>query len=194
MSRFITAVATTALVAGIMALGGVPASASCHIVNFSETNYIVPESAGSVTIQIRRQIFGNGCPGTMNYSTEDDTANDPSDYKKTSGTFAYATTEASKSFTVPIVNDSEQEGDETFKVTFNGSSPGPVTGSATVTIKDDDAGAPQGPATAVDAQADDEAAGEEEDEGTSVGLIAAIAGGAIVLVLIVVLLSRRKPA
>lgn len=194
MRRLIGSVVATALVAGIIILGATSASASCHIVNFSETNYTVQEDAGTVTIEIERQIFGNGCPGTMNYSTEDDSAEDPSDYKKTSGTLVYASTEASKSFTVPIVNDSDQEGDETLKVTFTGTSPGPVTGSATVTIKDDDGGTAASPSPEVTTQEEDEAVGEEEDEGTPVGLIAAIAGGAVILILIVVLLMRRKPA
>lgn len=195
MRRLIGSAAVTALVTGMVISGAAPVSASCHIVNFSEPSYTAEENAGTVTIKIERQIFGNGCPGTINYTTEDDSAKDPADYKKTSGTFAYASTESSKSFTVPIVNDSDQEGEETFKVTFNGSSPGAVTGSAIVTIQDDEdvlsAGAASPSPEVIDAQTTAE---EDEDDGTPIGLIVAIAAGAVVLILAVVLLLRRRPA
>lgn len=196
MKRLVS-LSVAATLVGITVLWSVsPAAASCHIVTFSEAEYQVSEDAGTVTITIERQIFGAGCPGTINYSTADDSATDPSDYEKTSGTLSYAATEASKSFTVPIENDSDDEGEESFKVSFDGTSPQAVSGSALVTIQDDDGAGEESPTgDEVTTQEDAEAiAGEEEGEGTSVGFIVAIAAGALVLIVALVLLLRRKPA
>lgn len=205
MKRFAGLIVTVALATVTLLLGAVPAVAACHIVGFTESNYLVKEDAGRVTITIERQVFGAGCPATINYTTGDDSAKDPSDYRKTSGTLIYGSTEASKSFTVSIVDDKDSEQSEAFKVSFTGNSPGPVSGSATVTIEDEDVTAAESPPPAsttesptpeVTTQSTEQPVAEEEDEGgPSAGLIvgiiavvlAAAGGGALAF-------FRRKAA
>ena len=109
------------------------------LVQFSATNYNVNEGDGTVTVTVTKT--GNtAVPAAVNYATSDGTATAPSDYTTTSGTLTFAPTETSKTFTVPIIQDTVYEGNETFTVTL--STPvGATLGApnpATVTIIDDD--------------------------------------------------------
>ncbi len=108
---------------------------------FSNANYNVNENAGTVTITVQRG--GNtAIAGSVNYATSDGTASAASDYSTTTGTLNFAASETSKTFTVPIVDDTVGERNETVNLTLTS----PVAGdlgtqnTATITIADNDPG------------------------------------------------------
>lgn len=106
---------------------------------FDPASLAADESAGSATFTVTRV----GAPGTtssVDYATSDGTAT-AGDYQSAHGTLTFGPDDVTKSFTVPIVNDSVDEPDETVNLAL--SSPGapaalgsPAT--ATLTIADDD--------------------------------------------------------
>jgi uncharacterized delta-60 repeat protein len=107
---------------------------------FGSSAYSVAENAGSLTVTVART---GGSVGTtaVSYSTSGNTATAGSDFTTTSGTLTFADGETSKTFSVPIINDTINENDEVFFINlFN------VTGSASLgspssvqaTIVDDD--------------------------------------------------------
>ncbi|MGI8436352.1 MAG: Calx-beta domain-containing protein [Chthoniobacterales bacterium] len=109
------------------------------LVQFSAANYDVNEGAGTVTVTVTKT--GNTTlPATVSYATSDGTATAPADYTTTAGTLTFAPGDTSKTFTIPIVQDTIYEGNEMFNVTL--SAPvGATLGApnpATVTILDDD--------------------------------------------------------
>jgi len=78
---------------------------------------------------------------TVNYATGDGSATAGSDYTATSGTLAFGDGEAAKSFSVPILEDSVYEGNETVNLTLSGPGGGASLGaqsSAVITITDND--------------------------------------------------------
>jgi len=134
-------------------------------INFSETNctassvflsaqnYTVNESANSLTVDVTRN-GSTGAAATVNFATSDNAgltnctvangiASERCDYGSAAGILQFGPGEATKSFTIPIVNDGLVEGNETFSIAL--SSPLGMTLAspqlATVTITDDD-GAP----------------------------------------------------
>jgi len=126
--------------------GGVDAGAYEHtapppksFLQFDDANFSVRESGSTVTITVTRSGDLSEAV-SVSYATTNGTARAGTDYAATGGVLSFAAGEASKSFTVPIINDGALEDDETFKVSL--SSPkvaglGEVV-SATVTIGDDD--------------------------------------------------------
>lgn len=108
------------------------------IVQFSTVSYTVGESAGSAVITV--SLFGTtNQTVTVDYATSDGTATAPSDYTATSGTLTFAPGVTSQTFSIPIVNDSVVESDETVNLTL--SNPSNATlgiSTATLTIEDDD--------------------------------------------------------
>ena len=115
-------------------------SPSLSSVQFNATNYVVNESAGSVTVSVNRT--GNTSNAvTINYATSNGTATQPGDYTATSGTLQFAAGETVKSFVVPIVNDALVEHTETLNVILSSPGAGAMEGSpftSTITILDDD--------------------------------------------------------
>ena len=113
---------------------------SLPLVQFSAANYNVGEAAGTVTITVTK-TGSTAVPCTVNYATSDGSATAGSDYTTTSGMLTFLPGDTSKTFTVPITQDSVYEGNETFNVTLSApvgaslGSPNP----ATVTIVEDDA-------------------------------------------------------
>ena len=81
---------------------------------------------------------------TVDYATGDGTATAGSDYTATSGTLLCTPGQTSKTFSVPILNDTADEADETVTLTL--SSPGNATlgtpNPATVTLVENDVDAP----------------------------------------------------
>jgi uncharacterized repeat protein (TIGR01451 family)/uncharacterized delta-60 repeat protein len=112
-------------------------------IGFSSPVYAVGEGAGSVTLSVLRQNGSNGV-FTIDYATTNGTALAGSDYTSTTGRLTFASGETLKTLTIPILEDSIIEGDETFSVNlFNLQPPSAgqlMTTSARVTIVDNDAG------------------------------------------------------
>ena len=104
-------------------------------------SYSVTEGVDqSVTITVTR-TGGDSGPASVDYTTADSTATEPGDYTATSGTLNWADGDAaSKTFNVPIIDDSTAEVIESFVVNLSNVS-GATLGnnnSATVTITDND--------------------------------------------------------
>jgi chitinase len=78
-------------------------------------------------------------PVTVNYSTADGSATAGSDYSATQGSITFALGETEKFVDVPILGDTNIEGDETFSVVLsNASGASILTGTGTGTIQDDE--------------------------------------------------------
>src|SRR5947199_1520439 len=111
-------------------------------VQFSSATYSVNENTASVTITVTRT--GGAASGvTVNYATSDGTATAGSDYIAKSGTLSFAAGQASKTFTIPIINDRLDESDETVNLTLSDPTGGATLGTpdtAVLTIIDNDSG------------------------------------------------------
>lgn len=108
--------------------------------DFNDQFPVVDESTGTLTLTVNRSGGTSGTV-TVNYATANGTAIAGSDYTATSGTVTFNTGQATKTFTVPIINDGAFENDEDFTVTLSSPSSGAVLGAATVafvTITSDD--------------------------------------------------------
>jgi hypothetical protein len=112
-------------------------------IQFSPTAYAVGEGDGSVVLTVMR-TGGEAGGVTVNYATGSSTAQAGRDYVGTSGKLSFAAGETTKTITIPILNDTLFEANETFKVTLSSPTGGatvPSAGaSATVTIVSDDLG------------------------------------------------------
>src|SRR5262249_21162935 len=112
-------------------------------VQFNNATYSVIENGGTATITVTRAGGSSGSV-TVNYATSNGTATAGSDYTTTSGTLTFADGETSKTFTVPIIDDTAVEGNETINLTL--SSPGGAAlgsqSTAVLTIQDDDVAQP----------------------------------------------------
>ena len=113
-----------------------------------QTTVDVNEDDGTVTVQVVHDAFeAQDVDITITYETADDTATQPDDYTATSGTLTFpAGPRVTRTVTIPIVNDTDEEGDETFEVRFGAPSVGASSvgafdsggARATVTIKAND--------------------------------------------------------
>ena len=82
---------------------------------------------------------------SVQYATSDDSATVGSDYTATSGTLSFAVGDRQKTVSVPVLDDSIHEGDETLTLTLSNASGAWIEDSeATGTIEDDDP-APEAP-------------------------------------------------
>ncbi|HVG24683.1 MAG TPA: Calx-beta domain-containing protein, partial [Thermoanaerobaculia bacterium] len=114
-------------------------------VRLSSRTYNVSESAGSITIPVERVEGGLG-QVSVNYRTQARTATAPDDFTMASGTLTWnAGEQGTKTFTVPIVNDTETENYEIVDIFLSDETGGVQTtfpNTAELVITDDD----QGPA------------------------------------------------
>ncbi len=112
---------------------------SLPTVYFSSASYSVNENGGSVSITAN---LSKSSPQTVtvNYASNNISATSGSDYTAASDILTFSTGQTSKSFSVTIINDTANEGNETFGLTL--SSPNGATlgapSTATVMIVDDD--------------------------------------------------------
>src|SRR5690606_9797492 len=93
----------------------------------------VPEDGGSVVVTVNR-VGGTDGIVTVDFTTSGGTANANTDYTETSGTLTFADGEASKTFSVPISNDSVAERTEQVNLTLSNPSGGAILGG-TVTAE-----------------------------------------------------------
>jgi uncharacterized delta-60 repeat protein len=107
---------------------------------FSSDEVSVSESAGNATLTVVRLGNATGTV-TVNYATRDYSALGGEDFVPTSGTLTFAAGETTKSFQVPIINDSLVETGEGFSVELSSPTGGArlgVKSSAAIFIADDD--------------------------------------------------------
>jgi hypothetical protein len=101
------------------------------IFSFQSTLFSVGESDGTATITVNRTGATN-IPASVNYSTSNGSATSGSDYTPASGTLNFAAGETHRDFTVTILPDSTDEGNETVDLAL---SSGATSG---LSIVDDD--------------------------------------------------------
>jgi hypothetical protein len=97
---------------------------------FSSSAYTVRESAGHATIRVQR-VGGSDGAVTVRYGTSNGSATAPGDYRATSGTLHFADGQKSKTFSVPVVNDTRHEPAEAFTVRLSNPGGGAALGSPT---------------------------------------------------------------
>jgi CSLREA domain-containing protein len=122
----------------------------------SAANYVVAESNAGFTVTV---IFtalpepSGRSPGTttVDFSTHDGTATAGADYTAVSGKLTF-TNSGRQTFTIPILNDSLVENNETILLTLSNATGGPgigAKGNATLTILDEDSARPAATTTTV---------------------------------------------
>ena len=107
---------------------------------FASTAYYVHETAGSAIITVTR-TGGLGANAGVHYATSNGTAVEASDYTVASGLLTFSGGEGAKDITVPIINDTEMESNETVNLTLSAPTGGATLGAPTtalLTIWDDD--------------------------------------------------------
>ena len=116
------------------------------VVQLSAPIYTVGEAGGSVVVTITR--VGTNLTDTVSvaYATGDGSAVSELDYTPTSGTVTFDPGETSRTVTIPIIDDTLAEANETFTFTLSDPSGGATLGSpasAIITIKSDEQSAIQ---------------------------------------------------
>lgn len=118
-----------------------PTSSSAGQLRFSAATYTIAEGQGQAVIRVQRSGGSSGAV-SISYATSPGTATAGSDYQARSGTLSWASGDAStKSFSIPIVNDTKKESSETVRLTLSSPTGGSSLGSpssATLTITDND--------------------------------------------------------
>jgi hypothetical protein len=101
---------------------------------FSASNLRVNEGAGTATVTVVRT--GNTAGrATVNYRTENNTAIAGSDYGSRSSTLTFEAGETSKSFTIPILQDSTFEFTEVVRLTLSDATNESAIGAGTALLK-----------------------------------------------------------
>jgi hypothetical protein len=110
------------------------------VLQFSAAAYSVGETGGQATITVTRT--GGAASGvTAQYATGGGTATAGVDYAPASGTLTFAAGQTSQTFTVPILDDTLAEGNETVGLTLVSPGGGATLGArrtAVLTLVDDD--------------------------------------------------------
>lgn len=93
--------------------------------NLDPTSLSIDESAGNAIITVNRTGGSDG-KVMVNYATAPGTAIAGSDFTATMGTLTFADGQTSATITVPIINDSTEEGDESFTVVLSQPEPASI--------------------------------------------------------------------
>jgi len=113
-------------------------------VQFSAATYSVAENGGNATITISRTGGSTGAVGAS-FATSNGTATAPADYTAISQTVSFASGDtANKTVSIPIIDDTLVEGNETVNLVLSSPTGGATLGSpstAVLTITDNDGGA-----------------------------------------------------
>jgi len=110
------------------------------VIQFSSTTYTVGEAARRLIVTVSRTGGTAGGVG-VTYATSDGTATSGLDYTATSGILTFATNQTSKTFIIPVANDTAVEGNETINLTLTNPTGGAALGAqntAVVTVTDND--------------------------------------------------------
>jgi len=107
---------------------------------FKSATFSAGEGAPTATITVTRTGGTDGAVD-VSFATSDNTATSGSDYTAKSGTLSFAQGQTSKTFTVPIVNDTVPEGVESLNLTLSNPTGGATLGQgrrAVLIITDND--------------------------------------------------------
>ncbi len=108
---------------------------------FKSASYTTNENSGNFAVTVVR-TGGAASDVTVDFATQDGTAQAGSDYYATNGTLSFGSNELSKTFFVGINNDTNAEGTESFTVALSnatgGAKVGTTNATATLIIKDDE--------------------------------------------------------
>ena len=110
------------------------------VIQFNSTTYTVGEAARRLIVTVTRTGGTAGGVG-VTYATSDGTATAGLDYTATSGVLTFATNQTSKTFIIPVTNDTAVEGSETINLTLTNPTGGATLGgqnTAVVTVSDND--------------------------------------------------------
>jgi uncharacterized repeat protein (TIGR01451 family) len=128
-------------------------TAAANSFQFSSATLLVTEGSGDATVKVTR-LGNTSAPATVSYATSDNAATNCNatntgaassrcDYEMAAGSVNFSAGETSKTISIPIVDDSYAEGNESFIITLaNVTGSGATLGSpaqTTVTITDNDA-------------------------------------------------------
>jgi hypothetical protein len=108
------------------------------------------ENGGEATVTVKRSASTTGAV-SVDYTTSDGSAAAGSDYTAASGTLSFADGETSKTFTVPVADDSADEGRESVAIELSNATGNALAGAilgrrlGTLTIEDNDAPPPVTP-------------------------------------------------
>jgi hypothetical protein len=127
----------------------IPSGPSHGQLQFSAATYSVSEAGPSITITVTRTAGSLGAV-SVDYATSDGSATAGSDYTFTSGTLNFGDGVTLQEFVVPILDDTDYEGDETVNLALSNASGGASLGSPTnavLTIVENDPAPPAGSIT-----------------------------------------------
>jgi hypothetical protein len=114
------------------------------VLKLGAASYTVAEGTGTLSVSVLRDIGSEG-PVSVQYTTNNGSAVSPGDYTAAGGILSWADGDMSaKIISIPIIDDSIFEGNETFGVSLSSATGGALLGSpasATVTITDNDVAA-----------------------------------------------------
>jgi CSLREA domain-containing protein len=117
-----------------------PPALPAGTLQFSAAGYSVAENGGTATITVNRTAGSSGTV-TVHYATSNGTATAGQDYTSASGTLTFAPGVTSQTFTIPILDDTLAEPNETVNLTLSGPTGGASLGTqstAVLTILDND--------------------------------------------------------
>jgi methionine-rich copper-binding protein CopC len=148
--------ATNASISDAQGVGTIVSDDS-PVIQFSASTYTVAEDALRATITVNR-LGDVSKPATVDYATSDSAgltncnvvngiASSRCDYAVSIGTIRFAANEASRTISIPIVNDVYVEGPESFTITLSHQTGGELGSptTATITITDNDNGGAPNP-------------------------------------------------
>src|SRR5262249_38306067 len=121
------------------ALNGTDAPNQPGSLQFSAAGYSVNENQGTATITVSR-TGGSAGSVSVDYAATSGTAIAGSDFTAVSGALTFAAGEISKTFTIPIINDTLVENPETVNLTLSNPTGGAALispATATLTINSD---------------------------------------------------------
>jgi hypothetical protein len=102
-------------------------------VQFAQPSYAISENTGTATITVTR-TGGDAGGVTVRYATADGTAKSGVNYVSTSGTLAFGSGETAKSFTIPILDDGQFNGDTTVTLLLSTPGGGATLGLSTANL------------------------------------------------------------
>src|SRR5436190_725268 len=101
------------LLAALFLAAGPALASGPGVLKFDEVSFEVAETAGVAVIRVERSQGESGA-ASVSYATSNGTATAGSDYTTVSGILSWSSGDGlTKTFTVPILNDSIDEGSET---------------------------------------------------------------------------------